>query len=131
MGFGWGEHVGELELSIQATTEEDVFVDAMRAIAELLANGDDEPLEWREVSVTGADRTVLLAEWLGELAFLAEIEGFVPVTVDELALEPAALRARLAGLRGSPPHLIKAVTYHALAFEPTEAGWRAHAELDV
>jgi SHS2 domain-containing protein len=131
MPFGWGEHVGELELSIEAATEDAVFVEAVNAIAELLADGEPGPLEWREVSVEGTERAVLLAEWLAELAYLAETEGFVPAAVERLALEPDLVRARLGGRRGSPPHLIKAVTYHGLRFEPAPGGWRAHLVMDV
>lgn len=131
MPFSWGEHVGELELSIAAATEEEVFAEAVRAVGELLCDGEPQVREWRDMSVEGADRAVLLAEWLGELAFLAETEGFVPATVEELALAPAGLRARVGGQPGSPPHLIKAVTYHALRFAPAQGGWRAHVVLDV
>jgi SHS2 domain-containing protein len=129
MTYGWGEHVGELELWVEAPDEAAVFVDALRAIGELLgAEGDPEAFE---VVADGADRAVLLAAWLEELCFLAETEGLVPEAVEELELEPGRISARVAGRRGSPPHLVKAVTYHRLAFEPANGGWRAVAVLDV
>ena len=36
MSYRWVEHTGELELKIEAATEEGVFSDALTAIAELL-----------------------------------------------------------------------------------------------
>jgi len=39
----------------------------------------------------------------------------------------ANVRARVA----DPPHLVKAVTYHRLAFEAHGERWRARAVLDV
>ena len=132
MSYGWSEHVGELELWVQAPDEAGVFAEALRALRELL--GDEEPggeREWRDVVAEGADRAVLLAAWLEELNFLAETEGFAPETADDLALEPARVRARVGGRVGSPPHLVKAVTYHRLAFERAGGGWRAVAVLDV
>jgi SHS2 domain-containing protein len=134
MSYGWAEHVGELELRIAAETPEAVLAEAVAAMAELLgeeelATGNDA--ESRRVELESGDRAVLLADWLGELAFLAETEGFVPGRVERLDLRPDGLSATIAGRRGDPPHLVKAVTYHRLAFEPAEEGWRGVAVLDV
>ena len=132
MGYGWTEHVGELELWVEAADEPGVFAEALRALADVLGDGAvDGEREWRDVVAAGADRAVLLAAWLEELNFLAETEGFVPETAEQLALEPGRVRARVGGRLGAPPHLVKAVTYHRLAFERAGDGWRAVAVLDV
>jgi SHS2 domain-containing protein len=128
--YEWAEHVGELELRVEAAGEGGVFAEALRALGELLGDAEGER-RVVDVSVEAADRAGLLAAWLEELVYLAEIEGFVPAAADEIVLGPASLRARVAGRRGSPPHLVKAVTYHRLAFEPGGAGWRAVVVLDV
>jgi SHS2 domain-containing protein len=128
----WGEHVGELELRLAAADQIGVFAAAVRALGELLAGEDGAGAqEWFDVSAEDGDRATLLAAWLDELIFLAEHDGVVPVTVEDIVLEPALIRARLGGYRGEPPHLVKAVTYHRLAFEPHEDGWRATVVLDV
>jgi SHS2 domain-containing protein len=129
MAYGFAEHVGELELWIEAPTREAVFAESLQALAEVLGAGE-EPAE-RSIRLEHDDPAVLFADWLAELAFLAETEGFVPAAVEELALEPGALHARVSGATGTPPHLVKAVTYHRLAFAPGDAGWRARAILDV
>ncbi len=131
MGYEWGEHVGELDLHVTAATEEGVFAAALDAVAELLAGEDAGELESRELAVAGGDRASLFAAWIDELAFLAETEGFVPVALDSLTLGDDGLAARVGGRRGSPPHLVKAVTYHRLVFERAGEGWRATAVLDV
>jgi protein archease len=128
--YGWGEHTGELELWVTASSEAEVFEEAVRAVAELLGDEGVER-ESRDVSVAAADRPRLLAGWLEELAFLAETEGFVPERAEELVLAPAGVAARVVGHRGTPPHLIKAVTLHRLAFEPDDGGWWARVVLDV
>jgi SHS2 domain-containing protein len=130
VSFGWAEHVGELELWVEAPDEATVFAEALRALHELLGEGYAGE-EWREVTAHGEDRAALLAAWIEELCFLAETEGFVPEAAEHVALEPASVRARVRGRRGSPPHLVKAVTYHRLAFGPSGGGWRAVAVLDV
>jgi SHS2 domain-containing protein len=136
MGHDWAEHVGELELRVTAPAEGDVFAEAALALGELMSGDDDAApgagLEWRDVGAEAADRGALLAGWLDELVFLAETEGFVPAAVEEVVVRPGAVRARVGGRRGAPPHLVKAVTYHRLAFEPAaDGGWRAVAVLDV
>jgi SHS2 domain-containing protein len=141
MTYGWAEHVGELELWVEAPDEAAVFAEALRALGELLASeggpGRSDDLaaagspDRLDVVAAGQDRATLFASWLEELVFLAETEGFVPAAVEDLVLEPERVRARVAGRRGSPPHLVKAVTYHRLSFEPVDGGWRAAAVLDV
>jgi SHS2 domain-containing protein len=128
--YGFSEHVGELELWVRAASEEEVFGESARALAEVLGS-EDGATESRDVAVRGADRPALLAEWLAELAFLAETEGFVPERIEDVVLGEDEVRARVAGHHGSPPHLVKAVTYHRLCFEPAADGWHARAILDV
>jgi SHS2 domain-containing protein len=132
MSYGWTDHVGELELWVEAADEPGVFAEALRALGDVLRDGAaDGERAAREVVAEGDERAALLAAWLEELNFLAETEGFAPETAEELALEPGRVRARVAGRLSSPPHLVKAVTYHRLAFERAGDGWRAVAVLDV
>jgi SHS2 domain-containing protein len=129
--YEWGEHVGELELHVTAPDEAGVFAEALRAFGELLGGEDRGPVEQFEIAARGDDRAVLFAAWLEELAFLAETEGLVPEALDELALGADGVRALVRGYRGAPPHLVKAVTYHRLAYGRAGAGWQARALLDV
>jgi SHS2 domain-containing protein len=133
MSYRWGEHVGELELEVRADDEAGVFAEAVRALGELLAGegpAAGEP-EWFELAAEGGDRAGLWAAWLEEVNYLAESEGVVPVRADAIVLDPRRVRGRLQGYRGEPPHLVKAVTYHRLVFEPCSGGWRASGVLDV
>src|SRR4051812_17958390 len=128
MAYAWGEHVGELELHVEAATEPEVFSEAARAFGELLVADDDAPAGPSvavEVGAEGRDRAAQLADWLDELIFLAETEGFVPEAVEALELSGGALRARVRGRRAAPPHLVKAVTRHRLAVERAARGRRA------
>jgi SHS2 domain-containing protein len=129
--FRWIEHTGELELELEAASERGIFETGFHAMRELIQSN-----QWRErlevpVALTGSDRAALLADWLGELAFLAETRGLVPERLASLTLTDDGLRAVVQGSAGDPPHLVKGVTYHGLRFERTEDGWRARAVLDV
>ena len=135
--YRWVEHTSELELEISATTEDGVLSESIRAMVELMAGEDaveppaSEAGELRVIRVEAPDRPRLLAELLGEIAFLAETERFVPVDLERLGVTEGRVEATIRGRVGDPPHLVKAVTYHRLAFEPDGAGYRATAVLDV
>jgi SHS2 domain-containing protein len=127
------EHTGELEVEIESPTERAVFEDGFEAMRELLgdARSAGSPMRRREVSIKAPDRAALLAEWLAELAFIAESEGLVPERLESLDLGEDGLTAVVIGSEGNPPHLVKAATYHRLALERSESGWRATVVLDV
>ncbi len=89
--FRWVDHTAELELEIEAPTEEGVFADALAALAELLASQpEDETRVRRHISVDAEDRPALLAAWMEELVFLAETDGFEPLAVETLELGPSS-----------------------------------------
>jgi SHS2 domain-containing protein len=130
--FRWVDHTSELELEIEAASESEVLADALAALAELLATErrGDRP-QRRRLSVQASDRPALLAGWLEELVFLAESEGFVSAAVESLELGANSARATVTGFLNEPPPLVKAVTYHRLAFAQTGRGYCARVVLDV
>jgi SHS2 domain-containing protein len=138
--YRWIDHTSEVEIEIEAGSEREVFEDALSALRDLLGFGSiEDRTERRVVAVGGPDRPALLAAWLEELVYLAESEGFVALRVDELSLPPRIvdnfvdnrLSAVVVGVIDAPPPLVKAVTYHRLAFAPAGAGYGATVVLDV
>jgi SHS2 domain-containing protein len=123
-------HTGEIQLEVEAASAELVFAEAALALAELIGDERGAPAV-RELRVEAPDAPALLADWLGELAFLAETEGFVPERVDGLELAERSLSARLGGRTTTTRHLVKAVTYHDLVLERRGEGWFARIVLDV
>lgn len=89
-------------------------------------------LRARALDREAADLPSLLVEWLGELVFLAESDGFVPERVTEMGLAGGRLQAVVAGQRATPQALVKGVTYHRLEFaQDGESAWHARVVLDV
>ena len=129
--YRWVEHTAELELEIAASTQEDVFAEAVAAFAELLGGDEDQGPARHEISVRNPDPAARLADWLEELVYLGETEGFVPRRLLELVLAGDEARGVVEGRRGSPPHLVKAVTYHGLELRRDNDGWAARVVLDV
>jgi protein archease len=131
VSYRWVEHTAELEMEIEAPTEEGVFVDALLAFAELLGGDGRGASVCREIAIRGRERAALLVEWLDELVYIAETEDLVPEDALRIELSTGGLVATVRCRRGSPRHLIKAATYHRLAFEPSGHGFRARVVLDV
>lgn len=129
--YEWIEHTAELELHIEAPSREELFAEALAAYAELVAGDEAGDEVQHAVSAEAADDAALLAEWLGELVFLAETDDFVPGRLDRLELSDARLSAVVSGRRGRPAHLVKAVTYHGLELVEEDDVWRAKVVLDV
>ena len=129
--YEWIEHTAELELHIEAPSREELFAEALAAYAELVAREEAGDEVQHAVSAEAADDAALLAEWLGELVFLAETDDFVPGRLDQLELSDARLSAVVSGRRGRPAHLVKAVTYHGLEVVQKGDFWRAKVVLDV
>jgi SHS2 domain-containing protein len=125
--FEWREHTAEVELVIEAPTEEDVFADALAAFAELVeVEPGGEPVR-HEIELVEEDRARLLAAWLEELIYLADTQSFVPERA-QIELRPDGLHAQVFGRRARLDPIAKAATYHRLTFEPA---WRATVVLDV
>jgi SHS2 domain-containing protein len=104
---------------------------ALRAFAELAGEATGAP-QVHEVELEAPDPAALLARWLEELVFLAETEGLVPEDAElVLCNTSTSLRATVRGRAGEPRPLVKAVTYHGLAFAHEGDLWRARVVLDV
>lgn len=97
----------------------------------MLAGEPRGDLTRHEIAVSAPDRPALLAEWLSELVFLAETEGFVPERVVHFELVESSLLASVEGRRGTPRHLVKAVTYHRLELSEKDGRWQGRVVLDV
>jgi SHS2 domain-containing protein len=129
--YRWIEHTGELELELESDSERGLFEAGFDAIRELVSGSETQERIEVPVELTGSDRALLMADWLGELAFLIEMRGLVPERLASFELDDDRAKALVQGSAGDPPHLVKAVTYHRLSFEPADGAWRARVVLDV
>jgi SHS2 domain-containing protein len=127
----WRSHTAEIELAVDAPSAEQVFVEAAEALAELISLGRDGEPTTHRVAIDAADLGALLVEWLEELIFLADTDGFVPERVEDVELRATSLSATLVGRRGPVEPLVKAATYHGLRFACDDGVWQARVVLDV
>jgi SHS2 domain-containing protein len=129
------EHTGEVRLVLSASSLEDLFGEAGRALAEIMLGelpatttaGPEQRL-----SVRARDRAALLVEWLNELIFLSETskQVFTRCRVERVGKDE--MQAAVAGV--SPEGLrtqVKAATLHGLSLENRGGVWQASVVLDV
>ena len=125
------EHVGELEL--EADSEAGVFAQAATAFRELVdGTGVHGRPQRRTIDLAPEDDPPrLLADWIEELVFLAEVHAFVPRRVVELDVRGGGIHATVEGDHGRPRHLIKAVALEDLELCRRQGRWYGHVVLDV
>lgn len=95
-----------------------------------------EPREPRHVTVEGSDEAALLVNWINELLYLHDTEGWLLARAEVDLCVPPRLAARVIGERfeeGRHPRgtLVKAATYHNLAIVTTPEGVCVRMVLDV
>jgi SHS2 domain-containing protein len=125
------EHVGEVEVELEAVSEAGVFEAALAALSDLVETDTKGQTARREIELTQSDHALLLAEWLSELAYLVEAEEFVPERLAAFELTGDRLRATVEGHLDHPRHLVKAVTLHKLTLTQQEGMWYGRVVLDV
>ena len=125
------EHGGEVEVELEATTEAGLFEAAIEVFAELVSVDTEGPGVRHEIELSCVDRALLLADWLNELVYLAEVDQFVPERLVAFELARDRLRATVVGRREHPSHLVKAVTLNSLEYGEREGMWHGRVVLDV
>jgi len=131
------EHTADIGFEAFGATREEVFANAARALFHVIVELDSvEPRKAVNLRVEGADPPSLLVNWLSELLYLQDTEGwlFREFTINSLSDKSLAAAAR--GEKADPGRhqlklLVKAITYHQLALEPTATGWRAQVYVDI
>ena len=130
------EHTADVGLEVDAPDPEALFVRAARGMMVLLHDAvpgaDDDP-EVRRLAVDAPDLAALLREWLRELLYWHEVEGFAATDADFRRLEPTGLEASVRGAAApeTPIREIKGVTLHGLVAEEREEGWYGRIIFDV
>lgn len=128
------EHTADWAVRVRGRDLPALLLNAARAMNSLLvANVAEVPVqEEQRLTVDAFDRESMLVEWLSELAFLAERDGFIG---REFALEKVSPELVVATVRGGrAPELqkhIKAVTYHNLEVVESADGLEATVVFDV
>ena len=131
------DHTADIGIAASGATLGEALSWAAHGMFSVIADLDSvDPLQLLEVSVTSTDRDALVVDWLNELLYRFEAEGFLPRTFDVSVDEPGtSLVARCFGEPVDPERhrvrtAVKAATYHGLEVSHG-AEWRIQVILDI
>lgn len=131
-GYREQEHTADWELEVWAHDLPELFVQSALGMMALSgAQLESEPRVERSLLLEAPDSESLLVNFLGELLFLAEMEGLA-FNVFEILIHENILEGRM---QGAPlawrDKEIKAVTYHNLSIRQTSRGFEVRLVFDV
>ncbi len=131
------EHTADIGFEAFGATPQGVFANAAYALMNFIV--DREAIQAKEqvpIHVEGSDSPSLLVNWLSEILYLQDTEGWLFREFEVQALQETSLDAVARGEKRDPVRhrlklLVKAITYHQLALEKTAQGWRAQVYVDI
>ncbi|HBO44102.1 MAG TPA: protein archease [Planctomycetaceae bacterium] len=131
------EHTADLGIHVEAESLSELLIEAARALTSVLAANPEaiEPVTEVAVSLDAAKPEDLLIDWLSEWLYRFSAEHML-FTRFEVVEHDGRIAARAWGEAVDPARHqldteVKAVTYHRLRVEQTEAGWTAEVILDL
>ena len=131
------EHTADVGFEAFGSTREEVFANSARALMNLIVDLETiRPSGEVTLHIHGPDPESLLVNWLSELLFLHDAEGWLFRDFEIKSLKDDSLSAVARGekfqqSRHQAKMLVKAITYHQLAVEQTPWGWRAQVYVDI
>ncbi len=131
------DHTADVGIRVHGRDLPEVFEKAALAFYDLMVGLDAvERRQSREVSVEAQALDEVLVQWLDELLYLFEVEGFLGKAV-RVALSPSwRLTATVDGETFDPDRhrvklLYKAVTYHKASVAFAHGLWSAQVIFDI
>jgi len=127
------DHTADLKIKVYGSSLTEVFENSVLAVSEYLS--PDKAVESRKlktVQVQGQDQESLLYNFLEELLYLIDAEGFIAAKA-EVTLRGNNLMAEISGDEVSKYGLkqIKAPTYAEMEIKKDAGRWIAQFVLDV
>jgi SHS2 domain-containing protein len=140
--YKYFDHTADIGVEISGRTKRDLFVNAARALFDVLIENSANkktgviPKQQKNLYIEGVDAQDLLINFLREILYLFNGEGWVVNDCEIMECGNKRLKARLLGERyNNEKHLIKteikAVTYSGLSVEKHKSGWKARVIFDV
>jgi SHS2 domain-containing protein len=131
---GVKDHTSEIALHVRAGSLGELLAEAGRALAEVeLASANCVPGGHpRPIRLSASDRVALLANWLNELIFLADVDRWVAMDFTVELAEDTEVRAHASGVTlERAPRRVKTATLHSPRIADVPGGLEADVILDV
>ncbi len=131
------DHTADTGIKCWAGDLESVFEKMAKALTSLMTDPNNISIKKeREIKVSASDIQSLLVEWLNEIIYLLETEGFLFKDFKIIEVDAYKLRATGFGEKFfEEKHVIeqeiKACTFHLLELKETADGWFGQVVLDI
>jgi len=131
------EHTADIGFEAFGSTLPEVFENAARAMAHLIADpATVRPVEEVRIEVQGTDPPDLLVNWLSEILYRHDAErclfhDFRVESLGDHAASGIAWGEKINPARHRTNLMVKAITYHQLSLQQTASGWRAQVYVDI
>ncbi len=130
------DHTADIGFRLQRPSKKELFRDAALAMFHVIEPDTRyRSLVDYEITVESQDLEELMVNWLSELNFYFQIEGYVPLNI-RLTFAANGLTALIQGyvvnhaVHNSEVE-IKAVTYHKIYVKQVDGLWKAQVIFDI
>lgn len=136
-GFEYFDVAADVGVMAWGPTLADAFRQCALGVFQLIVELDQVlTQETREVRASGESRETLLVNWINELLYLHDIEGFLIKELTLPVFEEGLLLSRLVGEPVDPNRhrvgiIVKAATFHDLRIQELSGTWEIRLILDV
>lgn len=134
MKFKFLEHTADVKFQAFGKSVEEVFENSALAMFSAMSDEKVEKKIKKKISAEGKDYESLLYNFLEELLFLFDSEGFFWGGVEKIKIKDNKLTATVVGDKAENYELnidIKAVTYNDMFVRKEKDKWIAQVVLDV
>jgi SHS2 domain-containing protein len=131
------EHPADIGLKVYGRTLAELFMYSGHGLVAIALEPQDSGSSERiPLTVQGTDREDLLVNWLSEILYYMDAEGWVfrdfrIQKIGDNMIEGEGWGERRDPARHQHSVAVKAVTYHQLSVRKTEEGWEAVVYLDI
>jgi SHS2 domain-containing protein len=131
------DHTADLGIEVYGATVKEMFTNAAFAVFDMLTDLDCvRAIDERSITVEGEGWEDLLVNYLREVLYLFNGEGFLLKEFSLMEIEPHHLKGKVSGEMFDPlQHTInkeiKAVTYHQIMVRETPMRWEGRVIFDV
>jgi SHS2 domain-containing protein len=137
MAFEYRKHTADIQIVSSAETLEEAFSEAAKAFTGILTDDVIQEKSVQSLEVSAESKEALFFEFLDELVFLLDTEGFVASRIDADILDLGSQWAINGVIHGDNisdyDHHgdVKAPTYHQLSVTNKDGVWTCSAVLDL
>jgi SHS2 domain-containing protein len=131
------DHTADLGINVYGSTQADLFSHAALALVGFITDVEKVAERWEKtLAMEGADATDLFINFLREILYLINGEGFLFRSISLDITSSGQLQALMKGeyvdhQRHEIKTEIKAVTYHQAFVKQTDGGWQGRVIFDV